>query len=118
MNINEMNTEELKFLKLLKPGDKVIIKSSTGGFSHSFNVGFVKKITPKGRIRIENGNLFKDGICRVGDYFYQYLLEYKDGEVIRLRKEENKKWEENSWIYGSKKKEEKIHEKKIEEKII
>ena len=45
--------------KTLKPGDEVIVDGSNGWDKYNYKIEKVKKITPTGRVTLENGTQFK-----------------------------------------------------------
>jgi len=65
-----MNDE---WIKKLKTGDKVYVKSSGLG---SMERTTVKKITPKGYVRTESDYLFRNGMCKTGDWSWVDLVQW------------------------------------------
>lgn len=64
------------WLKELKVGDPVYIYTS-GTIGDSYRLTTVKKITPKGAIRVENGDLYKNGTYSVsGSWTWYYLKQW------------------------------------------
>lgn len=59
---------KMDWIKNLKPGDKVAVKWSTI-HGESYSVKAVKKITPGGKVRLEDGKLFNANGSRVGEKF-------------------------------------------------
>lgn len=57
---------DYEWTKNLKPGDKVYVQS--GYIGEYLKIHTVKNITPKGKVRLDNGKLFTDGFRRVEGY--------------------------------------------------
>ena len=68
-----MNDE---WIKNLKAGDKVYIKSSGLGSIIRHSLTTVKKITPKGHVRTEDGSLFRNGTCKTGDWSWIDIVQW------------------------------------------
>ena len=69
-------------LSKLKEGDRVYIKHSAFGTAE-LNLTTVKKVTPKGHIRTENDQLFRNGTCKTGTWSWVDLVEW----TVELEKE-------------------------------
>ena len=64
-----------EWIKELKADDKVYVKSSGIGRG-GLHLTTVKRITPKGHVRTESDNLFKDGSRRVDSWTHEFLVEW------------------------------------------
>lgn len=78
-----MNDEWIKDLKV---GDKVYVRGgSFGGEQHTLTK--VIKITPAGKIKIEGGNLFKDGLHKCDSWHWDVLEQYTSELEAKLKTE-------------------------------
>ena len=77
-------SDDKEWLKELKAGDKVFVRR---GFDDSdVDVQIVKRITPKGAVRIDNDILFKNGVCREGVWMPdKYLVKYSEEKMDEIR---------------------------------
>ena len=73
---------DTEWLSKLKEGDRVYIKHSAFGTAR-LNLTTVKKVTPKGHIRTENDQLFKNGTRKTGAWSWVDLVEW----TVELEKE-------------------------------
>lgn len=64
-----------EWIKELEAGDKVYIKTSGIG-RNTLHLSTVKKITPKGYVRTESDNLFKNGHRKVDSWNSESLVEW------------------------------------------
>ena len=65
-----------EWIKELKVGDKVYAKSSGLGSTIRYSLTTVKKITPKGHVRTEEGSLFRNGTCKTGEWSWIDLTQW------------------------------------------
>lgn len=72
------------WLKDLKEGYKVFVDCSRYGGTN-LNLTTVKKITPKGHIRTQNGKLFKNGSHRIDSYNDDTLKQWTQEREDNLR---------------------------------
>ena len=79
------------WIKELKRGDKVYTYISQYG-TERYNLTKVKKVTPKGFIRVENDDLFRDGVRRTDDWTRYQLKKWTPELETKLN---NKKILEN-----------------------
>jgi len=65
-----------EWIKELKAGDKVYVK--TGGISQKdvFILTTVKRITPAGTVKTELGSLFRDGCHKIDSWHKEYLVQW------------------------------------------
>lgn len=72
------------WIKELKEGDKVYTQG--GGFStNTLTLTTVKKITPKGHVRIENGTLYRNGSHRVDSWTHYNLVQHTPELELKLK---------------------------------
>lgn len=74
----------MEWFKNLKPGDEVAYNRGKYG-SIDYTITKVKKITPTGQVKTEDGLTFRNGECRV-DRFTSYILEPATKEVKEIRR--------------------------------
>ena len=65
-----------EWINKLKAGDKVYVKSSGLGSTTRHNLTTVKKITPKGYVRTEDGSLFRNGTCKTSEWSWVDLAQW------------------------------------------
>lgn len=101
--MTENNNNDKEWIKELKHGDKVFVRR---GFDDSdMDVHEVKRITPKGAVRLNNDELFKNGYCHKGvwqvdNYLVQFSEEKMDEiRVVRTRRTHVRKLENVRWGY-------------------
>lgn len=94
-------SEDKEWIKELKAGDKVFVRK---GFDDSdMNVRIVKRITPKGAVRLADNTLFKDGVYNSSTWSpCQHLLKYSEEkvaeiQVVRARRGHVRKLENVRW---------------------
>ena len=93
--------EDKEWLKELKAGDKVFVRKGFDG--SDMDVHRVKKITPKGAVRLANNMLFKGNMCRndmwTSNYYMVKYSEEKVAEiqVVRARRGHVRKLENVRW---------------------
>ena len=77
-------SDDKEWIKELKAGDKVFVRI---GFDDSdMDVHKVKKITPKGAVRLTNEMLFKDGVYYGTVYSTtSYLIKYSEEKMYEIR---------------------------------
>lgn len=75
-----------EWIKNLKTGDKVYVNTSGIGRS-TLHLTTVKRITPKGHVRTESDNLFKDGYRRVDSWTSELLVEWTQEIEDKLKAE-------------------------------
>lgn len=63
-----------EWIKELEAGDKVYVQS--GMMHDNLRRTTVKRITPKGHVRTENDDLFRDGFRRIDTYNTERLVEW------------------------------------------
>lgn len=84
------------WLAELNPGDKIILVNNPRWFKTSRTVRAVSKITPTGRINIDNFQFMPDGVCLNGDNYY--LEEATDEVISEVLKENRHRYFRNSVI--------------------
>ena len=82
--MSENNNSDKEWIKELKAGDKVFVRR---GFDDSdMNVHIVKRITPKGAVRLNNDELFKNGVCSKGVWqANNYLIKHSEEKMDEIR---------------------------------
>ena len=74
------------WIKELKEGDKVYTRG--GGFQRdALTLAIVKKVTSKGHIRLENGNLYHNGSHRVDSWTHYDLVQHTPELEAKLKAE-------------------------------
>lgn len=72
-------SDDNNWIKKLKKGDKIYICSDKF-LSNIITLTTVKKVTAKGYIRVENGDLYYNGNCKI-DTWTQYFLKQYNPEI-------------------------------------
>lgn len=75
-----------EWIKNLTVGSKVYVLDNNYG-KNRYKLHTVKKITPKGHVRIDNGDLFKGGTCKTSDWSWNILVEYTEELETELDKQ-------------------------------
>ena len=76
--------EDKEWINELKAGDKVFVRRGSNDTDMSTYI--VKKITPKGSVRLDNDVLFNDGVYNPGLWSpYHYLVKYSEEKMTKIR---------------------------------
>lgn len=76
-----------EWIKKLKAGDKVYILGSGLDSIKQYSLTTVKKITPKGHVRTENGSLFRNGTYKTGGWSWVDLVQWTQELEDKLKAE-------------------------------
>jgi hypothetical protein len=80
--------KDFEWLKILKVGDEVAIDISNNWISNAYKVCKVEKITPSGRIKLDDGSQYQPSGRKIGDS-YSYPLRQITPEILEIIERRN-----------------------------